>query len=74
MIISHNVIPNNIDLKIRNNLLEWVEVMNFLGEYIEQCLTFKNHIDQVCKKISRPVGIPVSVPHNIPRILYFSLI
>ena len=77
MIISHNVIPNNVDLIMGKNLLKWEEVMHFLGVYIDQGLTFKNHVDQDCKKLSKSIGILYRlssyVPYDIHRTLYFSL-
>ena len=66
MIISHNNIPVDISLEIRNNILERVSTTKFLGLIIDEKLTFNHHIDFTCKKLSRVVGIIYRLSPFIP--------
>ena len=49
---------NNIpDIIIRNNIIARSNTQKFLGIFVDERLTFKTHIDKVCKKVSSGIGI-----------------
>ena len=63
----------HIDLKIilNNLVLQRVQTMKFLGVLIDECLTWKPHIDCVLKTVSRNIGVINKLKHFIPnRILH----
>lgn len=78
MLHSNKSLANNSCLKIRNVEIKRVNQTKFLGIIVDDKLTFKNHIDQVVKKISRSCGIlrKVSqfVPHYVIKKLYLSIV
>jgi hypothetical protein len=40
----------NIDLKFNKNTVSRVENCKYLGVYLDECLNWKTHVEQVCKK------------------------
>ena len=62
---------------IDNSFISRVENIKFLGLTIDQRLNYNEHISQLCKKLSCTVGIirkmSYYVPHNVLKMLYFSL-
>ena len=61
------------DLKVSldNTVLKRVKFTKFLGVLIDECLTWKNHIDCILKTISRNIGVMNKLKHYIPyRILH----
>ena len=65
------------DLKVLldNTVLERVKFTKFLGVLIDECLTWKNHIDCISKTISRNIGVMNKLKHYIPyRILHIPYI
>ena len=66
---------NNI--YINNVAIEWKSYENFLGLMVDEKLKFKNHIQYVCNKVSKTVGILYKIKHYVPRKillnLYYSL-
>lgn len=73
---GRTVIPLN--LKIDNTPIEFVETFNFLGIIIDHRLTWKPHIDNIAKKISKTCCILSRLKHYLPKsclkIIYNSLI
>ena len=59
-------------------VLERVKFTKFLGVLIDECLTWKNHIDCISKTVSRNIGVinklKYSVPTRILHSLYCTLI
>ena len=49
-----------------NTALERVKFTKFLGVLIDECLTWKNHIDCISKTISRNIGVMNKLKHYIP--------
>ena len=49
-----NVIP---EIKIRNQLISRSKTQKFLGILVDERLTFKEHIDKTCKRVSSGIGI-----------------
>ena len=59
-------------LNIKNINLERVKHVKFLGMLIDDCLSWKHHIDCVSKTISRNIGVMNKLQHFVPtRILYY---
>ena len=47
----------DFNVKLNDTLLERVKSTKFLGVLIDECLTWKNHIDCILKTVSRNIGI-----------------
>lgn len=66
------------ELKINGDSLNQVTVVKYLGLYIDQHLSWSNHIQCLTKKISPVIGILYKIsyiiPSHIKRIIYYSLI
>ena len=73
-----NVIHDNIHITLDQTNLERVQMTKFLGVTIDENLTWKNHIENVSKNVSKGVGIinklKSFVPTYILRSLYCTLI
>ena len=78
MLFSNSIelLPN--DVVIDGHALEVVKDITFLGVTVDNKLSWKPHIDNVCKKISRNVGVINRLKPYLPsgalHILYSSLI
>jgi hypothetical protein len=55
-----------LELKINNTSIESVTTFNFLGLMMNCNLTWKTHINTVCKKISKINGILTRLKHTLP--------
>ena len=70
------IIPPN--LKINDTTIEFVDNFVFLGVTINKHLNWSNHVDKTANKISKTIGmlnnLKKTLPSNILRILYNSLI
>ena len=68
----------DFSVTLDNTILERVKVTKFLCMLIDECLTWKNHIDCVSKTISRNIGVmkklKQSIPYRIVHTLYCNLI
>ena len=61
----------NVNVILDSTALEKVKHSKFLGVLIDDCLTWKNHIDCVSKTISRNIGVMNKLKHFVPtRILH----
>ena len=69
---------DNIHIILDQTNLERVQKTKFLGVTIDENLTWKNHIDNISKNVSKGVGIinklKSFVPDNVLRSLYCTLI
>lgn len=81
MLLSSNAKINlscDSELKIDNTILNRVDKTNFLGVLIDQHMSWKSHIEQLCGKISRLCGILTRAKHvlysHTLMLLYNSLI
>ena len=80
MIFNRTKTRLNLDLSINGRTLEQVTTFNFLGLNICDQLDWTTHMDKVCKKLSRNIGIlrrvrsQFQLPADIMKTLYFSLI
>ena len=68
----------DISVKLQNDTLRRMDHVKYLGVYIDQHLTFRPHIEYLCKKISPTIGVLGKLrwlfPKNICVLLYNSLI
>ena len=62
----NKVIPN-ISLKIRNDVLEQVNVFNFLGITIDSKMSWKQQVNKISAKISKTAGILSRLKHFLPK-------
>ena len=61
----------DLNVSLDNTVLKRVKVAKFLGVLIDECLTWKNHIDCISKTISRNIGVMNKLKHYIPyRVLH----
>ena len=65
-------------IEIRNNPLVKVTESKFLGVIIDNRLSFKAHVNKLCKKVSSAIGaikrVRFFIPKSIIKTLYFSLV
>ena len=47
----------DLNVLLDNTVLERVKFMKFLSVLIDECLTWKSHIDCISKTISRNIGV-----------------
>ena len=78
MIFSLRKIPNDTKITLESRILERRSNGKFLGLILDDKLTFREHILEITKKISRLVGLlyklKLSFPQSILKQLYYSLI
>lgn len=78
MILSQReILGEEIDIRIRNTKLIRVNSINFLGVILDDKLKFVEHVDGVCKKLSRAMGVlfkmsPI-VPLHTLKSLYYAI-
>ena len=53
-------------LRINEKIIEFVPKFNFFGMNFNENLSWKLHIDNICNKISRSIGILNKLKHYIP--------
>ena len=66
-------IREDFDVTLNNTALERVKFTKFLGVIIDECLTWKNHIDCIAKTVSRNIGVMNKLKHSIPARILHSL-
>ena len=80
----YNVVSNlsidleSIDIKIDNFSLERKNNITYLGLILDDKLNFSNHINHICNKISKSIGIlnkiKLCVPFSTMKMIYFALV
>lgn len=77
MIFTHSIIPRNLTMNIRDQVIKRVDVTKFLGVLIDDKLTFRHHISDISSKLSRSVGVIYRMSQIVPvetmLSLYYSL-
>ena len=63
----------NVNVILDSTALEKVKHTKFLGVLIDDCLTWKNHIDCVSKTISRNIGVMNKLKHFVPTHILHAL-
>ena len=78
MVISNRLIPPDISLVMRGNLLSRVSSAKFLGIVLDDKVNFREHIPSLSSKLSRSIGamyrIRSMIPENILYTLYYTLV
>lgn len=78
MLFSNSLDTLPIDITLEDTVLEIVSTTTFLGLTIDNKLTWKPHIDSICRTISRNIGVINKVkcyfPSSTLLMLYSSLI
>ena len=73
--LKHITTPN---INIRNSNIQRTSCQKFLGVFVDEKLNFQTHINSICQKISRTVGILWKLSDFIPsstlNIMYYSLV
>ena len=59
----------DLNVLLDNTVLERAKFTKFLGVLIDECLTWKNHIDCISKTISRNIGVMNLTVYCIPLIV-----
>jgi len=54
---SSSTVSSNIDLKIRDNHLSFVDTFKLLGVLLDRELNFDDHVSSVCKKVNQKCAI-----------------
>ena len=65
--------PDFPDLYINESILERVNQFNFLGINFTSTLSWKNHQSQICKKLSRAVGILKRLKNMVPSTVLLNI-
>ena len=74
MLFAHrNKCINDADIRINNISIQRVYVTKFLGVLIDSKLNWKNHIDYICKKIAKCIGILLKARKKLHRSSLISL-
>lgn len=73
---SKNVLPSCEKIYINNTPINLVSKVKFLGVYLDENMSWSDHIDHVCAKLATYVGILCRLKNIIPkmvlRTLYFA--
>ena len=76
--MTSSKVSDDLNVVLNETILERVKCTKFLGVLIDECLTWKNHIDCISKTISRNIGVmnklKFSLPTRILHTLYCTLI
>lgn len=65
MISNKKVNTSNVSIKIDNEIIEFVSEIKYLGVIIDSKLNFEKHVDYICKKASRKVGVLNRIKNKI---------
>ena len=77
MFSNRNIDVNNITINLAGSKIEHVSSLKFLGITIDHKLTWKDHINVTCNKISKNIGILYrlkSLPTPILKMIYNAII
>ena len=64
---------NPIAISINNKLIENVTFFNFLGIYLDQTLSWNNHVNMVKSKLSKIIGVLYRLKHIFPQNVLLSI-
>ena len=63
--------PPQLQLRMNNNNINWIDEFNFLGITIDAKLNWKSHINKISNKISKILGILYRIKNIVhPKILH----
>ena len=70
--------PDSVSVNIDGHEIDEVKCTKFLGVYIDNKLTWKKHIEYICGKVSRGIGIILRarhlLNHSALKTLYYSFV
>ena len=73
----HPMLPE-ASILLENHELDVVDCVKFLGLFLDNKLKFDSHINHICNKVSKSIGIIFRIRSLVPKILlrnlYFSLV
>ena len=64
---SRIIVDGNLTLKIEESIVEQVQCYKFLSVVVKDTLTWVDHIDMVCKKVSRSLNLLRRLSWFLPR-------
>ena len=70
---NKHICDDSVKLFIGNNEIHRVNSTKFLGVLIDDNLTWKEHVNDICQKVSRTVGVMNRLKHIIPRKILLTL-
>ena len=56
----------DLNITIDGTIVKQVDTVKFLGLLIDSHLTWKPHIDHLCSKISKIIGVLYKIKHFVP--------
>ena len=65
MVLNNRFAQSETTVSVDNIQVEYVNSIKYLGVIIDNKLIFKDHIDYLCKKISKKIGVLRKVRQNI---------
>ncbi len=65
--------PPNLTIRLSGTLISQVNQTKFLGLYIDEALTWANHITHISSKISKSIGIIRKLSHIVPNHVLITL-
>ena len=68
---------DSITVKLGNSDIQRVSSTKFLGVTIDENLSWVNHVDIICNKISKSIGVMYSLkslPKNVLKMIYYSTV
>ena len=72
--LPHNISVNFFDHKLKAFVsLEQKSCVKYLGIYFDENLSWKFHINLICSKISKTVGVIAKLRHYVPRKILLTL-
>ena len=73
MLFSNKIttVPN--DIILNDSVIQRVRSIKFLGLVIDEKLSWKAHIDNICKIIARNIGVMSKLSHFLPHYIMLSL-
>ena len=73
MIFGHSHLTPDCTLSISNNVILRTNVCKFLGIFIDENLSWSNHIDHTCSKLSKAIGMIKVAQMYMPRAVLMSM-
>ena len=73
MIFGHSYLTPDCTLSISNNVILRANVCKFLGIFIDENLSWSNHIDHTCSKLSKAIGMIKVAQMYMPRAILMSM-
>ena len=77
MFITYNFVPDDLQIKVNNFMIEKCKCLSFLGVTIDQKILYHEHLNYVVSNVSSTQGIIFKLnylPTDILLIIYYSLV